>query len=286
MLEDYKIETLDSDTEGILWLKFISKHKGWDFCCCVCYVPPTDSTRAVDLNEFYDTLMCQVHLYCRDMFFFICGDFNARCGDLEDFIPGVDSIPERNVVDYYVNKEGESLCEFLDTNCCILNGRNFIVNDYTFVGPQGMSVVDYCIIPYEALDHVNNFKVSLEKDLFTSAKLLGCIDPSVSHPDHSLLTWDISMETVRRANVRSSKDSTSYVKFDRTYPSDFLSSRNDELNTYINKIESDISTQSGLDNIYKELVALIKDELLHKVHHKEIKINSGTDNKRRRTKKP
>ncbi|MEW8546023.1 MAG: reverse transcriptase family protein [Candidatus Thiodiazotropha sp.] len=94
------------------------------------------------------------------------------------------------------------------------------------------------------------------------------------------------METVGRANVKSSKDSSSYLKFVRTYPPDFLSSRIDELNTCIDRIESDISTQEGLDDIYKEVVSLIKDEMLDKVQHKEIKIFSGTDNKPRRIKKP
>ena len=38
--------------------------------------------------------------------------------------------PGRNVVDFYVNKEGKRLCDLLvDTDCCILNGRNSINND-------------------------------------------------------------------------------------------------------------------------------------------------------------
>ena len=67
--------------------------------------------------------MYQVHIYCKDKQFFICGDFNGRVG--EDFIPSVHILPERKVVDFYVNKERERVCEFLiDTDCCILNGRN------------------------------------------------------------------------------------------------------------------------------------------------------------------
>ena len=67
-----------------------------------------------------------------------------------------------------------------------------IKNDYTFVGPQGSSVVDYCIIPYESLDNFVDFKVTLEKDLFNKCNLLGAIDPGTPHPDHSLLTWKFS----------------------------------------------------------------------------------------------
>ena len=84
--------------------------------------------------------------------FTICGDFNARCSNVEDFIAGVDDIPERNVSDFISNKYGELLCEFLiDTSCCLLNGRNHIGNNFTCIRPQGASVVDYSIIPHEDL---------------------------------------------------------------------------------------------------------------------------------------
>lgn len=63
-----------------------------------------------------------MHLYCKDKFFFICGDFHARVGDF-DCIPGVDDIPARSIIDYCLNKEGEALCDILiDINSYILNG--------------------------------------------------------------------------------------------------------------------------------------------------------------------
>ena len=91
-----------------------TKHGENVFNSCVCYIPPSDSTRSVDLTEFYGILVYQVYVYCKDKPFYICGDFNGRVGALEDFIPGVDTIhvPERNVVDFYVNKEGERVCDF------------------------------------------------------------------------------------------------------------------------------------------------------------------------------
>ena len=59
-------------------------------------------------------------------FLYICGDFNARISNLDDFIAGVDSIPERNIVDFKSNRHGELLCYFLiDSNYCVLTGRNF-----------------------------------------------------------------------------------------------------------------------------------------------------------------
>ena len=50
------------------------------------------------------------------------------------------------VVDFTLNKYGNRLCDSLfDSNCCILNGRNNFENNYTFVGLQGISVLEYCL---------------------------------------------------------------------------------------------------------------------------------------------
>ena len=43
---------------------------------------------------------------------YICGDFNARCGDIQDFIEGVDNVQIRNVIDDVSNRNGDLLIEF------------------------------------------------------------------------------------------------------------------------------------------------------------------------------
>ena len=74
----------------------------------------------------------------------MCGDYNARSGDLQDYIEGVDDIGDRDIVDYTINKHGEIMCEFLlSSSCCILNGRNYTTNDFT---SKDCSVVDYCFV--------------------------------------------------------------------------------------------------------------------------------------------
>ena len=65
-------------------------------------------TQANSTILFYSKSIITVKM----IFFYLCGDFSSRCGDLEDFIAGVDSIPDRNVIDYTINKEGERFCEF------------------------------------------------------------------------------------------------------------------------------------------------------------------------------
>ena len=199
----------------------------------------------------------------------------------------MDNLPERDVIDYCINKEGETLCNFLiDTNCCILNGRNHVENGYTYVGTQGSSVVDYCLIPYEALDRVKEFRVHLEKDLFNRSNLLGIIDLSTSHPDHSLLSWEVKIEIRHQASVKQNENQISFVKFSRNYPQGFLNDCASELNICIDKLESGVSNQKDIDGIYKEIVSIVKTEMQDKLEHRKIKISVGTDNKHRRSRKP
>ena len=60
-------------------------------------------------------------------------------------------ICERNV-DFKTNYYGNVLLEFLiNSNLCLLNGRNFTHNDFTSISAKGSSVVDYCIVSQDDL---------------------------------------------------------------------------------------------------------------------------------------
>ena len=51
----------------------------------------------------------------------VCGDFNARCGNLE---VEVDGIPNRQITDVMKNSQGEGFVDFLrNTEMCVVNGR-------------------------------------------------------------------------------------------------------------------------------------------------------------------
>ena len=172
ILNAYTVSVVDNSFEGVLWLEFVSKTHRENFMACVCYLPPIEPSRNIDGNEFYVTLLCQIHMYCQNSVFFVCGDLNSRCSDLEDHFSCVDEVGEREVVDFTLNKYGEYLCDFLiDSNCCILNGRKSVSNNYTFVGPNGNSVVVYCLVPYELLSSFSDFKVTVASELLSLADI-------------------------------------------------------------------------------------------------------------------
>ncbi|CAC5368340.1 unnamed protein product [Mytilus coruscus] len=123
--------------------------------------------------------------------FYLCGDWNSLCGDMLDYIPGVDSLPERHVVDFKCNTYGSIFCDFLsDVSCCILNGRNMTQNDFTCVSTRGSSVVDYCIVPYERLQHFEKFSVNRASTLVDTVNGIGKHDLKGIVPDHEATEHD------------------------------------------------------------------------------------------------
>ena len=104
---------LDDATGDILWLKFSSSQDSENIVFCVCYLPPSESTRVNDSELFYATLLEHVYSYQNEGRIIMCGDFNSRVGEATEFIEGVDDVTPRNVIDYTSNVNGDLLIEFL-----------------------------------------------------------------------------------------------------------------------------------------------------------------------------
>ena len=121
--------------------------------------------------------------------FYLCGDFNAGISNFDDFIAVIDFIPDRQFVDFNSNKHGDDLVDFLiNSNCCVLNGKNYTSNDSTFIGPEGASVVDFCIVPYEKLNLFDSFEVIRMSDKLNDLNLFDTFDNLKSMPYHSILS--------------------------------------------------------------------------------------------------
>ncbi len=65
-------------------------------------------------------------------------------------------------------------------------------NDYTSISTKGLAIVDYCIVPYECLSYLSEFKVHRARDLFNKVGGLAMMDPSHTLPDPLLLTWTLT----------------------------------------------------------------------------------------------
>ena len=83
-----------------------------------------------------------------------------------DFVEGINDLNHRDIVDFSVNKYGHLLIEFLlNSNVCILNGRNSNLNDFTCITSIGRSVVDYCLVNHDYLSIFSEFNVHKVTDV-------------------------------------------------------------------------------------------------------------------------
>ena len=69
---------------GIVWLVLSPKCGGEEVAVCVCYIPPESSSRGDCSQEVFDLLASQIFKYSCGRQVIVCGDFNARCGNLID----------------------------------------------------------------------------------------------------------------------------------------------------------------------------------------------------------
>ena len=84
LLRFWSCELLDSDVEDILWVKLSNVASSTDVVLAVCYIPPISSGREVCLEERWQCLSEQVSKYASLGTVLLCGDFNARCGCVEE----------------------------------------------------------------------------------------------------------------------------------------------------------------------------------------------------------
>ena len=287
----YNISILDKSVEGILWIKLQSLSSNEVLLACVCYLPPQGSSRYVNVYEFYDALITQVYQYQNMGSYFICGDFNSRCGSSLDYVEGVDDVPSRDIVDHTLNAFGEELIDFMiKSNCCMLNGRNNKNNAYTCFRPAGQSVVDYCIVPHDQLTMHTDFNVITPNDLYTDSGCMEIAEPRFMS-DHSLIMWNL--ELVQGINFayhkNGAQDDITFTKYDcQKIPESFLNNEQSlvNLNAILDSWQNSENSQENLDNMYETYCHNIKSEMDAKLEKKEFRIRTGLRNKRRRVKKP
>jgi len=279
---------LKKSFEGILWLKLTHKQDKFTLIPCVCYLPPENSSRVFDVHAFFDNLLTDYYSFYKDGLVFICGDFNSRCGDLEDFIAGIDNIPLRIPRDFKANYYGELFIEFLiNCNMCMLNGRFSTDHDnFTSVSSKGASVVDYCVVPHSDLYLCQNFKVLPVTNLINAIPGLNqCATSGL--PDHNMITWNISTGELNMDNIETCNSiEHGSIKFDlHSIPYSFLSSAHTVqlINGTIDKIEQGLQQQSDIDTIYDDFCDIVKDDMHTFIPFKYVSYESS---KRHRPRKP
>ena len=259
ILTNYVVADVDRTYEGILVVRLCHKITKYSIAVYSCYLPPENSKFGRDPEIFFEHLLQLTYAFedCDDMVLF--GDFNGRIGELADYIIDVDDIPERNAIDFTVNKHGEKLIEFLrEAKIGVVNGRvTTDQDDFTSVSPNGTSVVDYMLTGYESITKVETCKVLLMLPLVDKLNIghVGRIS------DHSVLMMKI--HTVDHDVYCDANQNPplieSHVHIDE--PSD------KPPRFKINKMPTEFMTSEGVS---VKLHDLIDQLMLHQMQQKEV----------------
>ena len=193
---------IEDSTDGIFVLSFINKISKFSFVVFACYLPPENSVWGCNADNCFSHLITQLYLCCDFDRIFLCGDFNARIGNLNDNIPDVDSLSDRISIDITRSGHCDMFLEFLkDSKLCVINGRVTPERDnYTCVSGRGKSVVDYIITPHDCLGECSECEVELTNDLLEKYDCMSLLSSTCKAPDHSLLTVKFSCNMLNSLN--------------------------------------------------------------------------------------
>lgn len=134
--QDWLVDVVSAELEDVLWLKMQHKESMYTIFIAVCYIPPLGSSHDFDIENRFLVLEEQVHRFESEGQVVVCGDFNARCGNLCD-IEGEDSI--RCCVDQW------SMWLMTKGRCWWTVGLGFAngqcgTNEFTCISDRGSSV--------------------------------------------------------------------------------------------------------------------------------------------------
>ena len=137
VLKKYAVEVLDSDVEGVLWLRMSKVQEEESLVLAVCYIPPESSSREIGVEEVLQSLGEQVAKFRSQGPMIICGGYNARCGRLDVECEGM---PNRKVIDGVKNSQGEELVDFLrSVNMGVVRGQLLSSSSAAGVHKQSIS---------------------------------------------------------------------------------------------------------------------------------------------------
>ncbi len=291
LFENFVICVVDMSLEGFLLLSLTHKVTERQYLVGSCYLPPENSPYGRDSVSFFSHILSFIYLFEDSDGFWLLGDFNSRIGNLKDFNPGTDDIPDRVVIDSTSNQHGKSFIEFLiEANMCVLNGRgNQSKDNFTFV-KRGRSTVDYIVTKHENLASTSLFEVVNMSDFILSFDLVEYIGEHSKPPDHSLLSCEIRVDDILCENVDVEVSNVHIQNRKRIYkmkekPENVFVSDIAQLaiENMINSILLMRETQVDLNMTYNNLITEIIDEMNREIPYIDV---CSSSKKRYKVNKP
>lgn len=260
--QEYSIELVCADTDGIIAVKLIHDFTEYETVIVCNYLPPSNSIYGKDPESFYTRLLMLAY-ECNSVDVLIyCGDFNARIGHIQD-APYAD-VPERKIKDKSVNTHGREFLNFLsDSGCCTLNGRLEETLTYTCATSQGSSVVDYIVMPYDNLNLVNSFEVKTINTLVHKLGLEPMVALGAGVPDHNMLTLDFRSSGQQISVKGLGTKNTNRKSVPRKFSAQYMTNDRviNAMSQTLERITKMNHTQDEIDKNYESLCDVITTEM-------------------------
>ena len=172
------LQKICSSNNDFLWVKLNRNYFGLkqDLYLCNCYIPPYGSSFHENITQsYFDTLNEEVVKFSKLGDIMLCGDFNARIGNIQEHFVEHDENIQQNMIgssdielpvryneDQVINGFGKKLIEFLEeANMMLVNGRKLgdSMGNKTCYNYMGSSTIDYCIVSHSMFHEIVNFEV-------------------------------------------------------------------------------------------------------------------------------
>ncbi len=145
LLSKYRVEVVSKEVEGVLILLLTDKISDMSILLIGCYFSPENSIYGRHIDEVLESITSILFEYTDVDITLMMGDMNARVGNMKDYIPEIDTLPDRIVIDTTDNSHGHALTDFLiETKLAIVNGRCCPLSDsFTYIShkAQALSII-------------------------------------------------------------------------------------------------------------------------------------------------
>ena len=280
--KEYDIKVLDADKDGILTVLFAHKETKYNFAIHTCYLPPEHSRHGRDAIGFFMHLTSEMYRQHDIDLNIIVGDFNARIGNLKDYIEEIDNIQPRIIQDKVINQHGTSFVEFLlESNCCILNGRFGKESaNFTSISTKGTAVVDYIAVSNSEIHKFSEFTIKTCGEILEELDLGNLFNTNCRMPDHSVITCKFATTAIRELQNEIEKPPENNEKRTRyavdKIQGDFLNNIN--IREKILQLNEEIllcnETQENINTVFKNICELVIKEMNEKIIMPEKKENT------------
>ena len=246
-----------------------------DLLLAFTYLPPQGSpfydNKAMNEIALFEDAILKVLSKVSDIHMLFLGDFNCRTGTLADYYNFENNVPVleefENVFDHFcsqriscdttVSCSGRRLLEFCkDYSVYIVNGRvgqDKNVGNYTYIGPNGCSLIDYILASREVFESILDFCVDSRTE---SPHLPVWVQLPLKIKRHiERISHLMKSNSCPQAYSRSPRDIQAFIENIKTnFTGSFLSSvmmKKEDLSEDINVIISNIVDKLKCSAIHK-----------------------------------